>query len=82
MRGNVNTNLLYLVLYFPAAVCSILTTMTKVILKSRTDKAPLPVKFYLPPALDEYIRQAAKDNYRTLTGQIEQMLQFAKAAGK
>ena len=57
-------------------------TMTKAALKIRSEKEPLPVKFYLPPALDSYIRQAAKANYRTITGQIEQMLQFAKDAGK
>jgi len=41
----------------------------------------VPCKFYLPVALDSYIRDAAKKNFRTFTGQIEAMLQKAKSLG-
>ncbi len=38
-------------------------------------------KFYLPETLDNYVRESARRNFRTFNGQIELMLEHARAAG-
>ena len=55
--------------------------MKKLTIKSAPKDAPLPLKFYLPEELDRYIRESAKANYRTISGQIEAMLRHAQKAG-
>lgn len=54
----------------------------KLTVKSHAIPADKGVKFFLPAPLEAYIRAQQKMNYRTFSGQIVWMLEYARKASQ